>query len=183
MRGVRQLLNWDDDPDKRFCDRSDYLTDTKWQSGYALLRKYNLSFDLQIYHPQMEDSYRLAERFSDIQIILNHTGMPIDRSPEGLRDWRRAMKRLAGAPNAACKISGLAMTNWRWTADSIRADVLGAIEAFGVDRCMFASNFPVDKLFSSYDAIFDAFKAITRNFSESERLKLFHDNAVRIYRL
>jgi predicted TIM-barrel fold metal-dependent hydrolase len=183
MRGVRQLLNWDDDPDKRFCDRSDYLTDTKWQSGYALLRKYNLSFDLQIYHPQMEDSYRLAERFSDIQIILNHTGMPIDRSPEGLRDWRRAMKRLAGAPNAACKISGLAMTNWRWTADSIRADVLGAIEAFGVDRCLFASNFPVDKLFSSYDTIFDAFKAIARNFSESERLKLFHDNAVRIYRL
>ena len=61
--------------------------------------------------------------------------------------------------------------------------MLGAIEAFGVDRCMFASNFPVDKLFSSCDAIFDAFKAITRNFSDSERLKLFHDNSVRIYRL
>ncbi len=75
------------------------------------------------------------------------------------------------------------MTNWRWTADGIRADVLDAIEAFGVDRCMFASNFPVDKLFSSYDAIFAAFKTITRNFSDSERIKLFHDNAVRIYRL
>jgi predicted TIM-barrel fold metal-dependent hydrolase len=103
---IRQLLNWHDDPDKRFTDRPDYLTDPQWRRGYSLLRRYDLSFDLQIYYPQMDDSYGLARRFPDTPIILNHTGMPIDRSPEGRDGWRRAMHRLAEAPNVACKISG-----------------------------------------------------------------------------
>lgn len=96
---------------------------------------------------------------------------------------RKAMTRLAEVPNVACKISGLGMGDWNWTSDSIRPYVESAIEAFGVDRCMFASNFPVDKLFSSYDAIFDAFKAITSSYAMSERAALFHDNAARFYLL
>jgi predicted TIM-barrel fold metal-dependent hydrolase len=93
------------------------------------------------------------------------------------------MTSLASADNVFCKISGLGMGDWKWTEDSIRPFVLHAIEAFGVNRCMFASNFPVDRLFSSYDAVFDAFKAITRDFSADERRALFHDNAERVYRL
>jgi predicted TIM-barrel fold metal-dependent hydrolase len=83
----------------------------------------------------------------------------------------------------ACKISGLGMGNFKWKPADFRPWVLSAIEAFGVERCMFASNFPVDKLFSSYDAIFDAFKAITADFSAADRRSLFHDNAERFYRL
>ena len=75
------------------------------------------------------------------------------------------------------------MGDWKWTAESIRPFVLHAIDAFGIDRCMFASNFPVDKLFSSYDELFNAFKAITKDFSADERSKLFHDNAARYYRV
>lgn len=97
--------------------------------------------------------------------------------------WRKAMIRLAEAPNVACKISGLGMGDWTWTTDSIRPYVEAAIEAFGVERCMFASNFPVDKLFSSYDAIWDAFDEITRGFPPTDRTALFHDNAARFYRL
>ena len=137
---------------------------------------------MQIYYPQMEYAYDLARTYPDTQIILNHTGMPVDRDPEDLAAWRKAMVRLAEAPNVACKISGLGMGDWKWTVDSIRPFVLHAIEAFGADRCMFASNFPVDKLFSSYDDLFNAFKAITRGFSAEERRKLFHDNAARFYR-
>jgi predicted TIM-barrel fold metal-dependent hydrolase len=109
--------------------------------------------------------------------------MPVDRTPAEIEGWKRGMTSLASADNVFCKISGLGMGDWKWTEDSIRPFVLHAIEAFGVNRCMFASNFPVDRLFSSYDAVFDAFKAITRDFSADERRALFHDNAERVYRL
>jgi predicted TIM-barrel fold metal-dependent hydrolase len=109
--------------------------------------------------------------------------MPVDRTPAEIDGWKKGMKLLASASNVSCKISGLGMADWKWTVDSIRPFVLDAIDAFGVERCMFASNFPVDKLFSSYDAVFDAFKAMTNDFSDSERRALFHDNAERVYRL
>jgi predicted TIM-barrel fold metal-dependent hydrolase len=108
--------------------------------------------------------------------------MQVD-GPEHFSAWKTGMLRLAAAPNVACKISGLGMGDWTWTTETIRPYVLAAIDAFGVDRCMFASNFPVDKLFSSYDAIFDAFKDITIAFSRAERRLLFHNNAEKFYGL
>lgn len=183
IRGIRQSLNYHPDPVKTYLDRPNITRDSRWRSGYALLRRFDLSFDLQIYFSQAEESYDLARSFPDTQIILDHTGMPVDRSPEDIAGWRQALVRLAEAPNMACKISGLGMGDWTWTTDSIRPFVLHAIKVFGLDRCMFASNFPVDKLFSSYDRLFDAFKAITRDFSADERRKLFHDNAARFYRI
>lgn len=183
FRGIRQSMNYHPDPTKTYLNRPGVSREPGWRSGFALLRKFDLSFDLQIYYPQMDEFIELARRFPDTQMILDHTGMLVDRSAEDIAAWKNAMHRLAEAPNIACKISGLGMGDWTWTVDSIRPFVLTAIEAFGVDRCMFASNFPVDKLFSSYDAIFDAFKKITQGVSLDERRKLFHDNALRIYRL
>jgi len=183
FRGIRQSLNYHPDPAKTYLDRPGVSRESAWRAGFALLRKFDLSFDLQIYYPQMEESYALARDFPDTQIILDHTGMPVDRSAEDIAGWKAAIHRLAEAPNVACKISGLGMGDWSWTVESIRPFVLTAIDAFGIDRCMFASNFPVDKLFSSYDAVFDAFKKITRSFSAEERRKLFHDNALQYYRL
>ena len=130
----------------------------------------------------MGEFQELARDFPDVQIILNHTGMQVD-GPDHFQGWKSAMRKLAEAPNVACKISGLGMGDWTWTTQSIRPYVEEAIAAFGVERCMFASNFPVDKLFSSYDAIMDAFKEITSGYARSERLALFHDNAARFYRL
>ena len=89
------------------------------------------------------------------------------------------MKRLAAEPNVVAKISGLGMVDWRWSEASIRPFVLGAIDCFGVDRAMFGSNFPVDKLYSSFDALYGAFESIVASFSESEKDKLFHGNALR----
>jgi predicted TIM-barrel fold metal-dependent hydrolase len=165
VRGIRQCLNFHRDPVK------------------TLLKRYDLSFDLQLYYTQMEEAVALAREFPDTPIVLNHTGMPVDRAPAEIEGWKKAMKLLATAPNVSCKISGLGMGDWEWTVDSIRPYVLHAIDAFGVERCMFASNFPVDKLFSSYDAVFNALKAITKDFSADERRALFHDNAERVYRL
>jgi predicted TIM-barrel fold metal-dependent hydrolase len=183
VRGIRQCLNFHRDPVKTFIDNPHLMGDSQWRAGYSLLKRYDLSFDLQLYYTQMEEAAALARSFPDTPIVLNHTGMPVDRLPEEIAAWKKSMKLLASAPNVSCKISGLGMGDWQWTVESVRPFVLHAIEAFGVERCMFASNFPVDKLFSSYDDVFNAFKSITRDFSESERRGLFHDNAERIYRL
>ena len=93
------------------------------------------------------------------------------------------MRELAAAPNVVVKISGLGTVDWNWTLESIRPFVLQTIEAFGIPRCMFASNFPVDKLYGDFDTLYAAFREITKHFSLDERQMLFHDNAARYYRL
>jgi predicted TIM-barrel fold metal-dependent hydrolase len=183
VRGIRQCLNFHRDPVKTFIDSPHLMSDSQWRKGYSLLQRYGLSFDLQLYYTQMEEAVALAREFPDTPVVLNHTGMPVDRLPEEIELWKKSMKLLAASPNISCKISGLGMGDWKWTVDSIRPFVLQAIEAFGVDRCMFASNFPVDKLFSSYDDVFNAFKSVTHDFSPDERRALFHGNAERVYRL
>ncbi len=182
IRGIRQILNVHEDPIKTHADR-DYLKDDTWRQNFSLLKKFNLTFDLQLYYQQMEDAASLARENSDILLILNHAGMPADRDEDGLRGWRKGIQTLADCPNMVAKISGLGMCDRHWTVESVRPFVLDVIEDFGVERCMFASNFPVDKLFSSFDAVWDAFKEITADFSETEKAALFHDNAELYYRL
>ena len=93
------------------------------------------------------------------------------------------MRELAAAPNVVVKISGLGTVDWNWTVESIRPFVLQTIDTFGISRCMFASNFPVDKLYSDFDTLYAAFREITKHLSVDERQMLFHDNAARYYRL
>ena len=97
--------------------------------------------------------------------------------------WRRGMRKMADCPNIAVKITGLPMTDWHWTTDSLRPVVLETIEIFGVDRCMFGSNFPIDGLHSSFDTLLDAYREIVATLSEDEQRALFHDNASRYYRI
>lgn len=183
VRGIRHMVSWHEVPQNTFIDRPDLLTDSQWLAGFALLKKYDLSFDLQVYPPQMADAAALAAKHPDTAIALCHTGMPLDRDPESLELWRRGMAALAEQPNVTVKISGLGMFEHGWTAESIRPYVLHAIECFGTERCMFGSNFPVDKLYSSYRTIYEAFDEITRDFSEGERAALFAGNAERFYRI
>jgi predicted TIM-barrel fold metal-dependent hydrolase len=159
------------------------MGDAGWRAGYARLARHGLSFDLQTPWWHFAEAAALARAFPDTLIILNHTGLPADRSPEGLRGWREAIATLAREPNVAVKISGLGVPGQPWTAKSNREVVLRTIELFGVDRAMFASNFPVDGLVTTFDTIYAGFKTIVRDFPESERRRLFHDNAVRLYRL
>jgi predicted TIM-barrel fold metal-dependent hydrolase len=184
VRGIRYLLNYEaGDPLYCATERGDWLRDPQWRQGYALLGKYGLSFDLQIFWQQMADALELARAFPDTQIILNHTGMPRKRDRDYVDAWRGGMRTLAAATNVAAKISGLAIFHHDWTAELIRPFVLDTIEIFGVGRCMFASNFPVDKLHADYHAIWQAFDQNTADFSKPERRALFHDNAARYYRL
>lgn len=183
LRGVRQILNWDPDPFLTFTDRPDYMTDSRWLDGYRQLARHGLSFDLQVYPWQLEAAAKLASQFPDTLVILNHAGMPFHQRGKGLETWQRGMRALAECDNTSTKISGLGMVDWHWTVASIRPLVLETIDIFGADRCMFASNFPVDKLYSSFEVLFRAFEEIVASFSVQEQEMLFSGNAEKYYRI
>jgi predicted TIM-barrel fold metal-dependent hydrolase len=157
------------------------MTDPKWRAGYARLAPLGLRFDLQTPWWHLGEAARLANDFPDTRIILNHTGLPADRSAEGIAGWTRAMTLLAGCANVAVKISGIGQPGQRWTVEANRGIVLTTIDLFGADRCMFASNFPVDSVCADFGTIFNGFAEIVRDFSPVDRSALFHDNAIRIY--
>jgi len=159
------------------------MSGTRWRDGYALLARHGLSFDLQVAHWHLPEAAALARDFPETTILVNHTGLPSDRSEAGLAAWRRSLETAAAEPNVALKISGIGVPGRPWTAQANRAVVLDAIAIFGVERCMFASNFPVDRLAGSFRDIYDGFLAITAHLPEQDRRRLFHDNAVRYYRL
>jgi predicted TIM-barrel fold metal-dependent hydrolase len=183
VRGIRQILNVHADPFYDYVGRH-FMREPAWRSGFGLLRKHGLSFDLQIYPSQMQEAAELARAFPETAIILNHTGMFVDRSSvEGWRVWRNGIRALASCPNLAVKVSGLGMIDHSWTVESIRPYVLETIDAFGIERSMFASNFPVDRLYGSYADLWHAFAEIVRDMTEPEKAMLFRSNAERIYRI
>ena len=183
-RGIRHMLNWSDDkPNFRFAKRGDLMRDPQWRKGYRLLAKYNGSFDLQVWPWQLADGAKLAKDIPEVPVILNHTGMPKDWDKQGVEQWRKGMRAIASAPNISVKISALGMMKKDWTTADIRPFVLDTVEIIGADRCMFASNFPVDKLFSDYATLWNAYDEITQGFTAGERAKLFHDNAEKYYRI
>ncbi|TCL03153.1 amidohydrolase family protein [Sodalis ligni] len=183
IRGVRHILNWHADADKRFTSRPDWMSDPSWLRGFAYLRRYELSFDLQIYPGQMAAAAGLARRFPSVAIILNHAGMPLGENDGDAAFWRAGMRRLAANDNVSVKISGLGMTIRNWTIERIRPWVLDTIDIFGPHRTMFASNFPVDKLYGSFATLYSAFDDLTAGFSLNEVQDMFFNNAQRIYRL
>lgn len=170
MRGIRDFAE------------GDYLVDPNFERGYALLEKYNLSYDLDCTWENMEKAKNLAEKYPDILMILGHAGFPQERTDEYFGNWRAEMTTLAEAENVVCKISGLGMVDQRWTVESLRPWVLHSIDAFGVDRCMFGTNWPVDRLFSSYNDVVHAYLQIVTDFSDEEKKALFSANAEKYYR-
>jgi predicted TIM-barrel fold metal-dependent hydrolase len=161
----------------------DYLVAPDWQRGYALLERFGLLCDLDCTFEHMTEARDIARRFPGIPLVLEHAGFPRARTDEYLQAWRAGMASLAEAENAWCKISGLGMCDPRWTVESLRPWVLGCIEAFGVERCFFGTNWPVDRLFSSYDPLIDAYETLIAELSASEREALFSANALALYRL
>lgn len=170
-------------PDSIVAGAAGSMTDPAWRRGFAALAAQGLSFDLQTPWWHLAEARALADDFGDTQIIVNHTGLPMDRSPAGLEGWRRAMHHLSGAPNVRVKISGLGVPGQPWTVDANRRLVLDTIEMFGVQRCMFGSNYPVDRLVAPYRTILQGFDTITSTLTQTERAALFHDTARRVYRL
>jgi predicted TIM-barrel fold metal-dependent hydrolase len=170
------------DPKRSYTSR-DLMAEPQFLEGLRELGRRGLSFDLQLYPHQMDTAAALAAQAPDTLIILNHAGMWADRDLSGWKQWKAGMRMLAARPNIVAKISGLGMLDTGWTTESIRPLVLESLEAFGTERAMFASNFPVDKQYTDFVTVWRAFDAITKGFSEGERTGLFRENARKYYRI
>ncbi len=157
------------------------MADAQWREGFALLKEFGLRFDLQTPWWHLGEAGLLADRFPDTPIILLHSGLPADRSPEGIAGWKAAMAGFAERPNAAVKISGIGLPGVAWSAANNRAIVRTIIDLFGIERCMFGSNFPVDSVCGDLDTIFSGYKEITADLGPEAQARLFHDNAIHHY--
>lgn len=179
IRGIRHIVNWHPDPRRTYTPR-DVTQDEAWGRGYARLAAHGLGFDLQAYPGQFSGLARLIERHPETPVMINHMGMCVP-GEEG--EWSEGLATLARLPHVAIKLSGIGFTHRGWTLEQARALVLTAIDLFGTDRAMVASDFPTDKLFGSSAVTLGAYAAITADFTDAERRALFAGNADRLYRL
>jgi predicted TIM-barrel fold metal-dependent hydrolase len=154
-----------------------------WLRGFALLEKYRRSWDLRVPYWHLAEAAEVARQFPRTPIILNHTGFPWDRSEEGLAAWRRGMEAVARQPNVHVKVSEFGLKDSGWEYESNRRVVLEAIAIFGIDRCLFASNFPVAGLRVDYDTLVRSLDRMLAGHSQADRDRFFWKNAASFYRL
>jgi L-fuconolactonase len=205
FRGIRHAAGWEASGQIRNSHTNPppgLLGDARFRRGFAELAPRGLTFDAWLYHPQLPELTDLAKAFPDTTIILDHFGGPLGIGPyagrraEVFAAWTTAIRALADCPNVVVKLGGLVMPLNGFgfhkreqpigsieLAEATRDWYLHTIECFGVERCMLESNFPVDKVSVSYRVLWNSFKRLTATFSEAERTALFHDTAVRVYRL
>ena len=205
FRGIRHITAWDRDAsmaNPAYNPPPGLLGDKRFQQGFAVLDRLGLSFDAWLYHPQIGELAELARAFPETRIVLNHVGGPIGIGPyagkhtEVFSGWVASIKALAACGNVYVKLGGLGMRmggfGFHERHEPTSSDVLAAawrpyvdacIDAFGVSRCMFESNFPVDKGSYSYPVFWNACKLLAQGTSDAERTDLFAGTATRFYRL
>jgi predicted TIM-barrel fold metal-dependent hydrolase len=171
LRGIRDL---------RY---DDYLTNPDWQAGYALLERHGLVCCDDPLVEAMADAAELARRFPEIVYCVDHAGFPRRRDSDYFREWRTGMRKLAAVDNTVVKISGLGMCDHRWTLESLRPWVSECIEAWGTSRAFFGTNWPVDRLYSSYGDLVAAYRELVADYSHEEQRALLAGNANRVFRL
>jgi L-fuconolactonase len=203
LRGIRRNIPYDPSNEGSFPPQVPHLAlDPQFRAGLAHLRPLGLSFDVWMFHPQLPELADLLRAFPDTQMVLNHVGGVLGEGPyAGKRDevfkvWSANIRELAQFPNLTVKLGGLGMSRCGWDfhlreappasqelAEAWRPYIEFCIGAFGVERCMMESNFPVDKISTGYGVLWNALKRITRDCSASEKAALYHDTAARVYRL
>ena len=205
FRGIRHAASWnasDEIRNSHTKPTQHMLADATFREGIAQLAPLNLSFEAWCYHPQIPDVTDLAQAFPNTTIILNHFGGPLGIGPyagkqaEIFSQWRLDISELARCQNVVAKLGGINMkvNGFDWDlkekppsskelAEATRDYYDHCIETFGPDRCMFESNFPVDKRTCSYNVLWNTFKRIASGCSSSEKSALFHDTAARVYRI
>lgn len=205
FRGIRQIAAWHPDPRVKGTITNPppgLLLDQDFRRGLNVLAANGMSFDTWALHTQLVELYDLACACPDIPIVMDHTGgaigmgLYVGRRDLAFAEWRSAIRALAKAPNVYAKIGGFGMRLWGFgfhqqplppsseeLATALRPYVETCIEAFGPDRCMFESNFPVDKGSFSYRNLWNAFKRIVQHHSDHEQQRLFRGTAEHVYRL
>lgn len=180
VRGVRMQLHWHENPLYRFASGPDLARDPVLQRNVARLADYGWSFDLQVFAGQMDGAAALAEACPGVTFVLQHAGMLEDLSPAGIDAWRSGMALLAARPNVVSKLSGLGTFLRRNDEAHVAMIASETLALFGADRCLFGSNFPIEKLWTSYPALFAAHWAAV---PPADRSAVFSSTAKRVYRL
>jgi predicted TIM-barrel fold metal-dependent hydrolase len=202
FRGIRHSVGWDPSPELVNRDIQGVLSSDQYRAGARVLASMGLCLENSLYHPQLAELAEFARAVPDLTIILNHIGGLVRIGPYANRDdevlpaWRRGIAAVAACPNVIIKLGGVGQLRfgfgWHARPQPIGSEELAAalsplmqycIEQFGPDRCMFESNFPVDKVSYSYNVVYNAFKRLSQGFSAAERAALFHDTAARVYRI
>ncbi len=180
VRGVRMQLHWHENPLYRFAAGPDLARDGRLQANVDRLREYGWSFDLQVFAPQMAGAAELAAAVPDVTFVLQHAGMLEDLSEQGIEAWRAGMALLAGQPNVVSKLSGLGTFLRANDPAHIAFVARETLGLFGPERCLFGSNFPIEKLWTGYRELLDAHRAA---IPEAARPDVFGNTARRVYRL
>ena len=183
MRGLRMQLQWHENPQYRFAAEPDIARNPTFQQNVARLADYGWTFDLQVFSGQMEGAAELAASAPKVTFILQHAGMLEDLSAAGWARWRAGMRRIAACPNMVSKLSALGTFIHKNDPDHIAAVVRETIEIFGPARCLFGSNFPVEKLWTQYSDLIAAYRGAIEPLGEAAARAAFHDTAAKVYRL
>ncbi len=175
VKGIRRLIQGEP-PD--FCVQPEFVR------GVQLLPEYGFSFDLCIYHPQLEKALDLVEQCPDVSFLLDHIGKP-GIAHRFTQPWRVQLQELASRPHIHCKLSGVVTEadHQNWTRDDLRPYIEHVLDCFGPDRVIFGSDWPVVNLAADYGAWFDIVQDSIRHFSARDQRKIMHDNGARFYRL
>ncbi len=182
LRGIRQIVGRSPDEDSK-SGTGLLLDNPDSRRKLASLPSRQLSFDLQLIPTQLSAVAEILAEIPDLKVALCHCGSPHDQSAAGLAFWRKGLTRLAELPNVFCKLSGFCMFEQNWNAERVKNTALAAMDIFGTDRCMFGSNFPVEKLYVSYQELYACYLDIIDGFSASEKDALMAGNARQFYRL
>ena len=184
VRGIRMPLNYDQAVWRRMADRGDYMRDAQWRRGFALISRYALSFDAQIYDHQAPDVAILAHAFPEITLVIEHLGWPIAiETPAGFERWAQRLTTLAQCPNVFLKVSGVGCVFRRVDTGLIRRYLRRAIAIFGPQRCLFGSNCPPDTLFYDFRTLLGVCTDALSDLTPEAQRAVFFDNGQRIYRL
>jgi predicted TIM-barrel fold metal-dependent hydrolase len=183
MRGLRMQLQWHENPQFRFAAEPNLARDPKLQRNVAYLADYGWTFDLQVFAAQMEGAAELAASAPKVTFILQHAGMLEDLSAEGWKRWRSGMRLLASRPNVVSKLSALGTFIHKNDPSHIASVAKETIGMFGVSRCLFGSNFPVEKLWTQYSDLIRAFRDAIEPLGEATARAALHDTAAKVYRL
>jgi predicted TIM-barrel fold metal-dependent hydrolase len=203
FRGIRYRVSWDPHPEVENSGVQGQLASRNVLAGARVLARLGWCLENTVYFPQLPELAAFARAVPDLTIISNHMGGLMRVGPYANRDeevmatWRRGIEAVAACPNVVMKLGGLGMPrcgfDWHTRAQPIGSEELAAsmapyltycIEQFGPERCMFESNFPVDKVSFSYNVLYNnAFKRVSHPYSATERAAMFHDTAARVYRL
>jgi predicted TIM-barrel fold metal-dependent hydrolase len=183
LRGIRMQLHWHANALYRFASAPDLARHPNLQRNVARLADYGWSFDLQVFSSQMADAAELAAACPGVPFVLQHAGMLEDLSEPGIATWRAGMERLSREPNVVSKLSGLGTFLRRNDAAHIAFIAHETLALFGAERCLFGSNFPIEKLWTDYAALLAAHRAALEPCTPNERALVFGETARKTYKL